>query len=277
MSDRTWELYVIEYARAHQQPVDSLVLGAHDDGAVDLPFTFVLARNGNRNVLIDSGHMNDGMAAVMNERFGIPHWISPLRMLAELGVQPADVSDILISHAHYDHMGTIAHFPNATVHIQKREWLSWMEAMAMPKQFGFLTLAINPDDLRAGFDAAVEHRLHLLDGDADDVVPGLHARDGKGHTLGSQFFAVETARGRLVVSGDCVYSLKNLRGHADDGVYAPLAFGVGAIWDQLIAMDRIQKEIAGDTGRLIILHDFRRWQGLPVVKQVDGFVIVKAA
>ena len=276
MPDTTWDVHVIEYARANKQPIGSLVQGVFE-GTVDTPFSFVLAQRDDRTVLLDTGHMDEGIGAEMNLRFDIPTWISPLRMLAELGVQPEGVTDILVSHAHFDHMGSVSKFPNATLHIQKREWLSWIEAMALPRQFGFLTLAINPDDLRAVFDASVEHRLNLLDGDAEDLLPGLHAYDGKGHTMGAQFFAVETARGRMVVAGDCVYAAKNLRGLADDGVYAPLAFGVGSIWDQLVAMDRIRKMIAGDMDRLIILHDFKRWAHLPLVKEVEGFRIVRAS
>jgi hypothetical protein len=52
-------------------------------------------------------------------------------------------------------------------------------AIALPRQFGFLTEFINPDDLRPTFDAAVEHRLNLVDGDVDDILPGLHLRLGR--------------------------------------------------------------------------------------------------
>ena len=187
------------------------------------------------------------------------------------------MTDIVLSHAHFDHMGSIDKFPNAQIYIQKREWLSWMEAMALPPQFGFLTLAINPDDLHAGLNASVEHRLTLIDGDLDDVVPGIHVRTGEGHTLGQQFIIIESARGRLVVSGDCVYSSTNLKGHSHDGVYVPLAFGVGSIWEQLKSMDRINKEIAGDLSRLIILHDNDRWAHLPIKMEVDGFLILDAS
>jgi len=50
-----------------------------------------------------------------------------------------DVTDIVLSHAHFDHMGSIGKFPKARLHIQKREILSWHEVMALPPQFGFLT------------------------------------------------------------------------------------------------------------------------------------------
>ena len=38
-------------------------------------------------------------------------------------------------------------------------------------------------------------RLNLLDGDTEDLLPGLHAYDGKGHTMGAQFFAVARPKG----------------------------------------------------------------------------------
>lgn len=274
---QNWEVYVIEFARSKDQPVASLLADTHSEGVIDLPFAFVMARAGDRVALVDTGFMREGIGGEMSDRFGIPWWISPLRMLAELGVAPEAVTDILISHAHFDHMGSIGRFPNAQIYIQKRELMSWHEAMALPRQFGYLTVAINPDDLRAAFDASVEHRLTLLDGDKDDVVPGIHARFGSGHTMGQQFVVIETAKGRRVVSGDCVYAARNLAGHNHDGVYVPLAFGVGSIWDQLKTMDRINTEIAGDLSRLIILHDNDRWAGLPIVRDVEGFRILRAA
>jgi glyoxylase-like metal-dependent hydrolase (beta-lactamase superfamily II) len=272
-----WDVYVIEFARSKDQPMDGLISGAHSDGVVDLPFAFVMARRGDRVTLIDTGFMREGGGEEMAVKFGIPYWISPVRMLAELGVEPDDVTDIVISHAHFDHMGSIGKFPKARIWIQKRELLSWHEAMALPPQFGFITAIINPDDLRNAFDASVEHRLTLLDGDKDNIVPGIHARFGEGHTLGQQFVVIETARGRLVVSGDCVYDVRNIKGYNNDGVYVPLANGVGSIWEQLKTMDRINTEIGGDMERLIILHDSRRWPSLPLVCEVEGFRIAKAS
>jgi len=272
-----WELYVLEYARSRNQPVASLIQGAFDEGVMNVPFAFVLARNGTRNVLIDSGFMNKGSGAAMATKFDIPWWISPVRLLNELGVSAEAVTDIFVSHGHFDHMGGIGEFPNAMIYIQKREYLSWMEAMALPPRYGFLTLAVSADDLRAALDASVDHRLTLLEGDKDNVLPGIHARSGEGHTLGQQFVVIESAKGRMVISGDCVYAARNIMGNNNDGVYVPLAFGVGSIWEQLKTMDRINEEIAGDISRLIILHDADRWSKMPIVSEIEGFRILRAA
>ncbi|AEH90403.1 N-acyl homoserine lactonase family protein [Mesorhizobium opportunistum] len=272
-----WQIYVIEFARSKNQPWVDLVNGMYDDGPTDLPFSFILAQRGDRNVLVDTGFMKDETGPNFSDKFGIPWWISPVRMLAELGLAPDDITDIIVSHAHFDHMGSIDQFPKARLYMQKQELLSWHEAMALPPQYGFLTAIIDPDDLRAAFDASVEHRLTLVDGDRDDLLPGIHVRLGQGHTMGQQFVIVETSRGRIVLSGDCVYSSRQLTGHKHDGVYQPLNNAVGSVWDQLKTIDRINTEIGGNLERLIILHDSERWKGLPVVKEVEGFRIVKAA
>ncbi|MDF1523697.1 MAG: MBL fold metallo-hydrolase, partial [Trueperaceae bacterium] len=135
----TYDVHVIEYARSKDQPVASLLLGVYDRGTVDLPFSFVLARNAERTVLIDTGFMREGNGAQMAEDFAVVEWVSPLERLAALGVRPEDVTDIVLTHAHYDHMGSIDQFPNAHLYIQKKELLQWIEAMALPERFGFLT------------------------------------------------------------------------------------------------------------------------------------------
>jgi glyoxylase-like metal-dependent hydrolase (beta-lactamase superfamily II) len=271
-----WDVHVIEFARSKDQPWVDLINGMFQHGTMDLPFSFVLATNGARRVLVDTGFMQGG-AGDFSGKFGIPYWRSPVAMLGELGIAPGDITDIVVTHAHFDHMGSIAEFPDARLHIQKAELLSWYEYFALPRQFSYMTSIIDPDTMRTAFDASVEHRVNLIEGDRDNVLPGIHVRFGSGHTPGQQFVIIETARGRLVVSGDCIYSRRNLRGHNDDGVYAPLNNAFGSVLDQLKTMDKMNAELADDYGRLLILHDIERWKGLPVVKEVEGFRIVKAS
>ncbi|SDB37389.1 N-acyl homoserine lactonase family protein [Bauldia litoralis] len=272
----TWDLFVLEYARSHQQPWVDLISGMYEDGKVDLPFSFMLAQQGDRNVLIDTGFMQGEGSSGFSEKFGVPNWVSPVRMLEEVGVSADAVTDIVITHAHFDHMGSVGEFPNANLIIQKSELLTWYEAIALPKRFGYLTAIIDPDNLKTALEASIEHRVTLVDGDKDNVLPGLHVRLGSGHTVGQQFVIVETGRGRLVVSGDCVYSRMQITGRDNDGVYIPLNNATGCVWDQLKTIDKINTEIGGDQERLIVLHDIDRWPGLPLVKEVEGFKIVKA-
>jgi glyoxylase-like metal-dependent hydrolase (beta-lactamase superfamily II) len=269
-----WDVYVMEFARSKDQPWVDLIAGMYQEGVMDLPFSFILARQGDRNVLIDTGFMQDEHSSGFSRNFGIPTWISPVRMLSEMNVGPDTITDVFITHAHFDHMGSIAEFPNAHIYIQKSELLSWYEAIALPKRFSYLTAIIDPDNLRTALVASIEHRVTLIDGDKDNVLPGIHVRLGSGHTIGQQFVVIETAAGRRLISGDCVYSRRQFTGHKNDGVYVPLNNAVGSVWEQLKTVDKMNDELGGDLGRLVILHDIERWKGLPVVKEVEGFRIV---
>jgi glyoxylase-like metal-dependent hydrolase (beta-lactamase superfamily II) len=219
--------------------------------------------------------MQDEHSSGFSRKFGIPTWISPLRMLAEIGVHADAINAIFVTHAHFDHMGSIAEFPNAHIYIQKSELLSWYEAFALPKRFGHLTAIVDPDNIRTALDASIAHRVTLIDGDKNDVLPGIHVRLASGHTIGQQFVILETAVGRRVLSGDCVYSRRQFTGLNGDGVYAPLNNAVGSVWEQLKSIDKMNDELGGDLSRLVILHDIERWKGLPVVKELEGFASSK--
>jgi glyoxylase-like metal-dependent hydrolase (beta-lactamase superfamily II) len=273
----TWDVYVMEYARSKNQPWVDLISGMYHEGVMDLPFSFIFAQRGDDRVLIDTGFMQDNHSSGFSRKFGIPTWISPLRMLAEIGVHADAISSIFVTHAHFDHMGSIAEFPNAHIYIQKSELLSWYEAFALPRRFSHLTAIVDPDNMRTALDASIAHRVTLIDGDRNTVLPGIHVRLGSGHTIGQQFVVVETAAGRRVISGDCVYSRRQFTGHNNDGVYVPLNNAVGSVWEQLKTIDKMNDELEGDLSRLVVLHDIERWKGLPVVKELEGFRIVKVA
>ena len=272
-----WDVFIIEFARSKNQPWVDLISGMYHEGVMDLPFSFILAQQGGRNVLVDTGFMQDERGSKFSRKFSIPTWISPVRMLSEMSIRPETITDIFVTHAHFDHMGSIAEFPNAHIHIQKGELLSWYEVIALPKRFSHLTAIIDPDNLRTALDASIEHRVTLIDGDKDNVLPGIHVRLGSGHTIGQQFVLIDTAAGRRVISGDCVYLRRPFTGHHNDGVYVPLNNAIGSVWEQLKTIDKMNDELGGDLGRLIVLHDIERWKGLPIVKDVEGFRIVKVA
>jgi glyoxylase-like metal-dependent hydrolase (beta-lactamase superfamily II) len=124
-----WQIYVIEYACLKDHPWVDFISGMYHEGTTSFPFSFVLVQCGDRNVLVDTGFMQEDHRSGFSLKFGIPTCISPLRMLREMKLAPEAITDIVITHAHFDHMGSIAEFPNVHIYIQKSELLSWYEAL----------------------------------------------------------------------------------------------------------------------------------------------------
>ncbi len=85
------------------------------DKSVPISFAVYLIKTQNRNILIDAGC--DTMPGFVMENFH-----SPAKVLEDIGVFAEDITDVIITHAHHDHIEALKHFVNATVHITKEQY-----------------------------------------------------------------------------------------------------------------------------------------------------------
>ena len=110
--------YSIEAIRYADSPGDSLaelVIGAPKDEKIDTVYALWLIRGGGRNILFDSGFHRQRWF----KEWTIKDYLRPDEAVRLAGVKPEDVTDVVISHAHWDHMGGIDLFPHANIWIQK--------------------------------------------------------------------------------------------------------------------------------------------------------------
>lgn len=89
--------------------------GAGCDTKVPISLTLYLIESGERKILIDAGC--DTMPG-----YDVKHHISPAEALRRYGVQPADVTDVILTHAHHDHIEAVHYFDRATIHISQAEY-----------------------------------------------------------------------------------------------------------------------------------------------------------
>jgi glyoxylase-like metal-dependent hydrolase (beta-lactamase superfamily II) len=230
-------------------PVGSLVVGASQDEKVDIDFIVWLIRGGGHNILFDSGFHRERWF----KQWKISDYLQPDAAVALAGVKPEEVTDIVISHAHWDHMGGIDLFPKATVWIQKDEYRYYTaDAWQSGGQHG----GIDPDDIQQLVRLNIEGRLRLVDGDNVEILPGIRLFVGSRHTYASEYMRVE-GNPPYVLASDNVYLYRNLGEHKASATFSD-ADHAGNIKAQQRMI-----ELSGSVDRIIPGHDALQFQKFP--------------
>src|SRR4029079_752372 len=165
--------------------------GANNQGYRKMPYAYIVIKGQGRTMMVDVGYNHEAYGKVLAESYGVENWHPPSTVLAEVGLQPGDVSTVFQTHAHFDHMGNIEAFPNATFYIQERELSKWVWALSLERRFRWLMIGIDPADIMRLVDLARQGRLVCVDGERENVAPGidLHAAFDT-HTWGSMYVTV---------------------------------------------------------------------------------------
>jgi N-acyl homoserine lactone hydrolase len=255
-----YSIWVLEFARAPDSPAGFLIHG--QQGTRELPYSLTVLQSASRTVLVDTGFVNQGFSGALGEADGITTWTHPAQALARVGIEPAQVDAILLTHAHYDHLGTVADFPNAVAYLQERELFEWVRAMTLPPEMGWLKDGVNLDDLTAAIGLARHGRLRLVDGPVAEVLPGIALEpDFDTHTWGHQHVVVDNQHdGRWILPGDAVYTYANLEGVDGDGRYVPIGFATGSQHNCILAMDRMLRAVGGEVRRIVPGHEVLLWE-----------------
>lgn len=206
-SASTYEVYAVRYGVLPQFRVSGLVAGADTSRRLDIPVVFwVVKAHGGRVFLVDCGFYRQRLI----ERWKPTGFIKPSEAISGLGLQPSDVTDVVITHMHWDHAGSLDLFPKAAVWIQRDEFTYYTTDAW---QAGGVHGGIEPDDVQAVVRANTEGRLRLLARE-QEIAPGLEAHQGGCHTHASQFLSVKTEAGTVVLASDNIYLYENLEKQA---------------------------------------------------------------
>jgi glyoxylase-like metal-dependent hydrolase (beta-lactamase superfamily II) len=160
-----------------------------------------------------------------------------------LNIPPDRVTDIIVTHSHWDHFDGADLFPNATIWIQKAEFDYYLDPAGTVRNRGGLDTEDAP--MLAKLNA--EGRVRLVDGDNKEVLPGIRVYTGGKHTYESQFVGVTTAQGTIILASDNAYLYKNI----DNG----LAIAQTLDPASNVAAQKRMVQLAGNANRVIPGHD----------------------
>ena len=235
-----YEIYAIRYATLPDFDVAELVAGADPARKLDLAMMIWLVRGNGRNILVDSGFYHDRFF----KEWQVNGFIKPSDALKPLGLKPEDITDVVITHMHWDHADGMDLFPNARIWIQKDELQYYAgEAWQSKDTHG----GIDEDDVLTLVKLNTQGRVGLVNGDAQEIIPGITCYTGGRHTYASQYVGVSSRTGTVVLASDNMYLYENLEKHV------PIAATLDAA-SNLRAQDRM-KQLAASPGLIIPGHD----------------------
>lgn len=155
--------------------------------------SLLIVGNG-RKILVDSG-LGHTWNTRQIEMFAIDYSrFELLRSLQAVGVSPEEITDVVISHLHFDHVGGAIAFPAATYWVQKAN-LSHAHAPTEKDRASFLKEIIDP------FFAS--GRVKVIDGNVE-IAPGISTWVTHGHTPGQNLVKVTDGRETVLCCGDTI-------------------------------------------------------------------------
>jgi glyoxylase-like metal-dependent hydrolase (beta-lactamase superfamily II) len=231
---------------------------------VRLALRCLLLRTQDRIALIDTG-LGDKWDEKQRETFAIERTSTLLTGLAARGIAPEDVTDVVLTHLHFDHAGGVARrdasgalslsFPRATHHLQRRNW-EWAQAPTERDRGSY-----RPENFELLRGSA---RLRLLEG-ACEILPGVHALPTQGHTPGLQCLLLEGGGRTLLYPADLLPTSAHLRA----------AWGMSYDLQPLEVMreKRALLQRAAAEGSIVVFEHDPRLQACTVRPDKDGFAL----
>jgi glyoxylase-like metal-dependent hydrolase (beta-lactamase superfamily II) len=171
------------------------------DGPMEMDFFFWVIRGDAGPVVVDTGFSPDASRAR-----GRTMLIDPREALADLGIDRGDAPPVIVTHAHYDHIGNLNHFDKSQVVVARAEAEFWASRHARHAQFRH---AVEESELQVLADVISEGRALLFENHYQ-VAPGIQVIRVGGHTPGQSVVVVQTAAGPVVLASDAVHFYEEL-------------------------------------------------------------------
>jgi glyoxylase-like metal-dependent hydrolase (beta-lactamase superfamily II) len=255
-----YEVFAIRYASIPDFPVNALIAGADAQRKFSIAMTVWLIRGNGRNILVDSGFYRPQFF----QQFKVDAFMKASEAVGQPGIMPAgqpaltpeDITDVIITHMHWDHADGMDLFPKARIWLQKDEYTYYTgEAWQGPRTHG----GIEPDDVLAAVKLNLAGHVSLVNGDAQEIFPGITCYIGGKHTFQSQYVSVNTKAGAVILASDNMYLYENLEKHV------PIAQTLDAA-SNLRAQDRM-KQLAASPRLIVPGHDPAVFEKFPKVSE----------
>ena len=197
----SYKVYAVEYAK-RMAPVSDLFLRAQGVEQLPMSYFFWAIVGEGHTVVVDAGFTEEkaklrGRTLTLGFENG----------LKSIDIDPKTVKHVVLTHFHWDHMGNLDCFPEATFYAQVKEMMFWTGPYS---RYAAFNEVVETDDILGAVRLQLEGRLVLFDG-SKEILPGITLERVGGHTAGMQVVYVDTDAGRSVIASDAVKTYRSLR------------------------------------------------------------------
>jgi len=199
-----YEIYAIKFGeRTNKIPIADAAVGAAGNDSLNVCLMYWLLKGNNgKNILVDAGFTGD---SEINPKF--ISFSPPDKMLEKINMKAADITDIIITHPHWDHIGGIDLYPGAMVWMQQADYDYFVDDAWQKdgNKGGF-----NEKDVLKIVTRNLDGNLMLVKGDNIEIIPGVKVFIGAKHTFESQYVMVGTGDDKVIIASDNCWFYYNL-------------------------------------------------------------------
>jgi glyoxylase-like metal-dependent hydrolase (beta-lactamase superfamily II) len=199
-----YEIFALKFGeRTNKIPISEAAVGATGDDSLNICFMYWLLKGNNgKNILVDAGFTDD---SEINPKYIT--YTRPDKMLEKINMKPSDITDIIITHPHWDHIGGIDLYPDAHVWMQKEDYEYFV---GMAWQEGGVNGGFNKKDVLKIVRRNMDNQLTLVNGDDIEVLQGIRVFIGSKHTYQSQYVLIGSGEGSVIIASDNAWFYYNL-------------------------------------------------------------------
>ncbi len=202
--DLNYEIFAIKFAeRTNKISIADAAVGASGNDSLNVCFMiWLLKGNNGKTILVDAGFSDD-----MEINPKLISFLRPDKMLESINIKNSEITDVIITHPHWDHIGGIDLFPNAQIWMQKEDYdyfvgTAWQE--------GGNHIGFNNMDVLKIVKRNLDKKLTLVNGDGIEILPGIIVYTGSKHTFESQYVLVNTGSGKVIIASDNAWFYYNI-------------------------------------------------------------------
>jgi len=198
---KQYQVFAINICNEGRYSAKGSIIGAGNADSIDVCNMFWLIKGSHRKyILVDAGFIDSTKSS--------KNYVRPDSLLQDFGISSGEISDIIITHPHVDHIGGITLFPDATIWMQEDDYNYFIGPAWEEKGYNF---GFDKNDVKNIVAVNSQGRLRLITGDSIEIMPDIRVFTGSRHTFENMYLLVNSnsKRNKILLASDAIWFYMN--------------------------------------------------------------------